>query len=82
MSIKRPFGKSYSFTEDEMEEFGEILLVAEEIKADDKLFRLVTDYLKKKSDKITDIQSIRDRLANDRMSSKPYEKAKEESNGR
>ena len=82
MSIKRPFGKSYSFTEDEMEEFGEILLVAEEIKADDKMFRLVTDYLKKKSDKITDIQSIRDRLASDKMSSKPYEKAKEESNGR
>ena len=59
----KPFGKNYTFTESEMDQMGEIILVAEEIKGDDKLFRLVQKHLAEKGDKITKIQDLRD-LAN------------------
>jgi len=56
----KPFGKNYSYTEEELDEMGEIILTAEDIKADDKLFRLVQQHLKEKSGKITKIQDLRD----------------------
>ena len=56
----KPFGKNYSYTEEELDEMGEIILTAEDIKADDKLFRLVQQHLKEKSSKITKIQDLRD----------------------
>lgn len=65
----KPFGKNYSYTESEMDEMGEIILVAEEIKGDDKLFRLVQKHLGEKGDKITKIQDLRD-IANEGDSTK------------
>ncbi len=59
----KPFGKNYTYTESEMDQMGEILLVAEEIKEDDKLCRLVQKHLAEKGEKITKIQDLRD-LAN------------------
>ena len=64
----KPFGKSYSYTESEMDQMGEILLTAEDIKSDDKLFRLVQEHLEEKSGKITKIQDIRDSLATEGLS--------------
>ena len=58
----KPFGKSYSYTESEMDQMGEILLTAEDIKSDSKLFRLVQKHLEEKSGKINKIQDIRDSL--------------------
>lgn len=59
----KPFGKSYTYTESELDEMGEILLTAEDIKKDDKLHRMVLQHLEEKSGKITSIQDLRD-LAN------------------
>jgi len=57
----KPFGKSYTYTESEMDQLGEILLTAEDIKKDDKLHRLVLEHLEEKSGKITSIQDLRDK---------------------
>jgi len=58
----KPFGKNYSYTASEMDQMGEIVLTAEEIKSDDKLFRLVKEHLEEKKGKINKIQDIRDSL--------------------
>ena len=56
------------------------LLSADAIREDDKLYRMVVDYMDEKAGKIRSIKDIRDRLAQDIMTKKPYEKASKEAN--
>lgn len=58
--IFKPFGKNYTFTEDEMNQMSEILITADEIRTDKRLFELVKKYMEEKKNKITKIQDLRD----------------------
>ena len=60
MEIFRPGGKEYTYTAEELDRAIETLLAAEEIKKDDKFYKLCLDEMEKKKKKITQIQDIRD----------------------
>lgn len=62
----RPYSKhQYTYTEEEMDQMGEIILEAERIKGDDKVFRLVQQHLRDKGREINHIQDLRDKMAED-----------------
>jgi len=63
-SRTRPYSKHrYSFTEEELDHMGEVILEAERIRDDDKIFRMVQQHLRDKGGEITRIQDIRDKMA-------------------
>lgn len=74
MSIFKSQNKNYSFTVDEMDEMGEIILEAEKIRSDDKLYRLVQQHLEEKSKAISSIKDIRDRMAEEDLGMKARHK--------
>ena len=56
----KPFGKSYSYTEAELDEMGEILLTAKQIEEDNRLHKLVKQHLDDKAGKINSLQDLKD----------------------
>ena len=50
-----------------LDEMGQTILRADEIRRDDKLYRLVVEHLKKKSKQIKSIAEMRDKMANEEM---------------
>ena len=53
----------YNLSESELDHKGRVLVEAEEIKADDKIYRAVTQHMKSKAAKITRIADLRDKMA-------------------
>lgn len=47
------------FTEEELDYMGEVLVKAEEIRADKKLYELVESHMKKRADQITSVADLR-----------------------
>lgn len=62
--------EDYMLSSSDLDEKGEILVKAEEIKADDKIYRAVTKHMKEKANKITRIADLRDKMANEDLSNK------------
>ena len=65
--------EEYMLSARELDEKGEILVKAEDIKADDKIYRAVTKHMKEKAGKINRIADLRAKLAGD-MGSMPNQK--------
>jgi len=60
----RPYSKHrYSYTEKELDEMGEVILEAERIRGDDKIFRMVQQHLRDKGGEINRIQDLRDKMS-------------------
>ena len=53
-------GRRYEFSEEDLEEMGEALLKADEIRADSKIFRMVQDYLAEKGKRIEKLSDRRE----------------------
>jgi hypothetical protein len=55
--------KKDEYTEEELSGFVEILIKAEQIKADSMLYRLVQKHMKRQKKKIDSVADLRDRLS-------------------
>jgi hypothetical protein len=62
--------EDYNLSASELDRKGEILVQAEEIKADDKIYRAVTKHMLGKAQKIKRIADLRDKMANEDLSEK------------
>lgn len=62
--------EKYNLTEDDLDRKGRILVLAEEIKSDDKVYRAVTQHMMKKANKIKRIAQLRDKMANEDLSNR------------
>ncbi len=60
--------EDYTLSKSELDHKGHVLVEAEEIKSDDKIYRAVTKHMKEKAAKITRIADLRDKMANEDLS--------------
>ena len=60
--IFRPSSKNHTYTDSEMDQMSDILLIAKEITDDEALYRLVQGYMLKKVDSIKSIDDLRAKL--------------------
>jgi len=60
MDIFKPGSKEMTYTADELDRACETLMAAEEIKENDKFYKLCLEHMEEKKGKITRIQDIRD----------------------
>jgi len=62
--------EDYMLSKGELDHKGNVLVEAEEIKSDDKIYRAVIKHMKEKANKITRIADLRDKMANEDLSNK------------
>lgn len=66
--------EDFTFSSSELDHKGNVLVEAEEIKADDKVYRAVTTHMREKASKINRIADLRAKLAEKNMGSEPNKK--------